>query len=93
MKRHARAVDDSIAAPDLSSYSPEYDEHLYVEAVLRQIPDERKRLAFRLYMDGVPRHSIKRDSIASALDVSAKTVGTWIRETKRDIRDILGETS
>jgi DNA-directed RNA polymerase specialized sigma24 family protein len=67
------------------------EEHAHVESVLRQIKDPRRRFAFRLHMDGVPRNSTKVESIASALGVSAKTAETWIKETEEEIRTILGE--
>jgi RNA polymerase sigma factor (sigma-70 family) len=72
--------------------SPE-EERAYVEDVLKRIADPRKRLAFRLHMDGVPRNSTKVESIASALGVSAKTAETWIKETEEEIKIILGAKS
>ena len=66
------------------------EESAHVEGVLNRIADPRKRLAFRLHMDGVPRNSIKVESIASALGVSAKTAETWIKETEQEIKIILG---
>jgi RNA polymerase sigma factor (sigma-70 family) len=66
------------------------EERAYVESVLRRIADPRKRLAFRLHLDGVPRNSTKVESIASALGVSAKTAETWIKETEEKIKTILG---
>ncbi|MBP2157482.1 MULTISPECIES: RNA polymerase sigma factor [Asticcacaulis] len=66
------------------------EERAHVESVLNRIADPRKRLAFRLHMDGVPRNSKKVESIASALGVSAKTAETWIKETEQEIKIILG---
>ena len=66
------------------------EERAFVEDVLRRISDPRKRLAFRLHMDGVPRNSIKGESIASALGVSAKTAETWVKQAEEEIKTILG---
>jgi RNA polymerase sigma factor (sigma-70 family) len=66
------------------------EERAHVEGVLKRIADPRKRLAFRLHMDDVPRNSTKVESIASALGVSAKTAETWIKETEEEIKTILG---
>ena len=68
----------------------ENEECAHVESVLKRIADPRKRLAFRLHMDGVPRNSTKVESIASALGVSAKTAETWVKETEEEIKTILG---
>jgi DNA-directed RNA polymerase specialized sigma24 family protein len=72
---------------DLSS-PPE--ECAHIDSVLNRIADPRKRLAFQLHLDGVPRNSSKVESIASALGVSAKTAETWVKETEEEIKAILG---
>jgi RNA polymerase sigma factor (sigma-70 family) len=64
-----RAADDQIQA---------LHESIDVENILGKIADPKKRLAFRLHMDGVPAKSKKTDSIAKALGVSDKTVREWI---------------
>jgi RNA polymerase sigma factor (sigma-70 family) len=71
----------------------EIEEKEHVEKVLSCITNERKRLAFRLYMEGLPLNSKKTDSIAKALGVSAKTVGQWIEEVKAQLKPIVGELS
>jgi hypothetical protein len=53
-----------------------------VEAILEQVTDDRKRLAFRLHMDGVPCKSKKSDSIAKALGISEKTAREWVKEVQ-----------
>jgi DNA-directed RNA polymerase specialized sigma24 family protein len=58
------------------------DENIEVARVLALISDPKKRLAFRLHMEGVPLESKRGPSIARALDVSAKTAGVWIEEVK-----------
>jgi DNA-directed RNA polymerase specialized sigma24 family protein len=56
------------------------EEHVDVERVLAHITDDRKRLAFRLYMDGFPFGSKRTPSIAKAVGISTKTAEVWIAE-------------
>jgi RNA polymerase sigma factor (sigma-70 family) len=70
---------------------PEVEEELDVELVLSHVTDERKRLAFRLHMDGIPLESKKSASIAKAIGVSSKTAGQWIDEVRAQLRNIVGE--
>lgn len=58
------------------------DEYIDVDNVLEQVTDDRKRLAFRLYMDGVPFKSKELYSIASALGISERTARQWVNEVK-----------
>lgn len=69
------------------------DESLYVEEMLSRIPDERKRLAFRLYMDGIPFKSGRTPSISKALGVSSKTAEKWVEEVQAQLKLIVGEQS
>lgn len=71
----------------------ELDEKLDVEAVLMNVTDERKRLAFRLHMDGIPLDSKRTGSISKAVGVSAKTAGQWIEEVQAQLKHIVGEQS
>lgn len=64
---------------------------LYVEDVLRHVTDERKRLAFWLFMEGTPLESKRTASISGALGVSAKTATKWIEEVQSQLREIIGE--
>ena len=89
-QRYAYSEDEAVVPFRQKKFLPEDEERAHVEAALRRVKDPRKRLAFRLHMDGVPRHSTKVESIASALGVSAKTAETWIKETKEEIKSILG---
>ena len=59
----------------VTSYNPSSTiaESLDVEDVLQRIPDGRKRLAFRLFMDDIPYKSKKTRSIAKALGIEDKT--------------------
>lgn len=69
----------------------EPDELAYVESVLRCVEDPRKRMAFRLHMNGVPKGSAKFESIAKALGVSRETAGEWVAEVKSQLRIIVGD--
>ncbi len=71
----------------------ELDEKMYVEEVLSSVTDERKRLAFRLHMDGIPLDSKRTASIAKVLGVSSKTAGQWIEEVQAQLKHIVGEQS
>lgn len=67
----------------------ELDEQVNVNRILECIGDDRKRLAFHLFMNDVPYKSKRKDvhSIARALGISEKTARKWIKE----VRDILAE--
>ena len=65
------------------------DEGIDVESILQKIPDDQKRLAFRLHMDGVPFKSKKSHSIAVALNISEKTAREWVSE----VRELLSPIS
>lgn len=56
-------------------------DQIYVNSLLEEhIPDSRKRLAYRLYMDDIPAKSEKTVSIASALGIDESTARCWIKE-------------
>jgi RNA polymerase sigma factor (sigma-70 family) len=71
----------------------ELDERIDLERILSHVTDERKRLAFRLYMEDYPLESNRSASISMALGVSAKTAGQWIEEVRAQLRDVVGEKS
>lgn len=61
------------------------DEKIDVERILGAIASEKKRLAFRLFMDDIPYYS-KREgvhTIAKALGISEKTARDWITEVRQ----------
>jgi hypothetical protein len=79
-RRGADASGERVPMPrDLSGV---LGESMDVEAILEQVTDERKRLAFRLFMDGVPFKSSKSRSIEEALDVSERTARDWVKEVQ-----------
>ena len=61
-------------------------ERIDVETVLERISDPRKRLVFRMYMDGVPFKSTRICSIEDAVGVSERTARAWVEE----IQEMLG---
>jgi len=94
-RKHRDLIDyaldeDELPRRDLTA-TPNLEQDAHVESVLRRIEDPRKRLALRLFMDGAQRNSTIGFSIASALDVSAKTVETWIRDLQAELRTIAGD--
>jgi hypothetical protein len=82
----AIGFDDAVPwKPVTSTLSDEIsdaNEEIDVSRILECIPDERKRLAFRLFMDEVPYKSKRKEvtSIAGALGISEKTAREWIKE-------------
>ena len=76
----AKDTDRELAGPTpnddpLSDEITQIDERIDVEGILDCVSDPRKRMAFHLFMDGVPFKTKKEnvESIAQALNVSEKT--------------------
>ncbi len=68
------------------------DEQIDVDRFLEEnIKDAQKRLAFRLFMDGLPFKSKQYDSIAKALGVDEKTVRLWIEGIQKQLKDKIGD--
>lgn len=66
--------------------------HAYVEGLLAIIDDPRKRLAWRLHMEGVPIDSTKvSGTIARAVGVSGRQVQTWLDEVAELLKSKLGD--
>jgi hypothetical protein len=66
------------------------DEERYVESILQLVKDDRRRLAFRLHMEGVPYKSSKSNSIAEALGIDEKTARQWVKEVQNFLQSKLG---
>ncbi len=84
--------DQHQAALDAArSYDPSctINESIDVESILEKITDDRKRLAFRLHMDGIPFKSKKSSSIAAALGISEKTAREWIKEVQALLQPVV----
>lgn len=78
----------SLHDPSLLDGVRDVDEMIDVKRILATIPNEKKRLAFYLYMDHVPIHSTKGYSIAEALGVDRKTVKKWITEVRNQLSQL-----
>jgi DNA-directed RNA polymerase specialized sigma24 family protein len=88
--RYAYAEEEQPSAGGRKELLSLDEERAHVASVLKRVSDGRKALAFQLHMDGVPRNSIKVESIASTLGVSAKTAETWVKDAEDEIKTILG---
>jgi hypothetical protein len=67
----------------------EADQQLDVNRILERVSDPRKRLAFYLFMNGVPYHS-KRDgvtSIAQTLGISDRTAREWVEGVRQQLEN------
>ena len=95
----AEAFDGDEAPPSTARWNPTLldgvraaDEQIDVDRFLEEnIKDGQKRLAFRLFMDGLPFKSKKYDSIAKALGIDEKTARLWIEETKAQLKEKIGD--
>lgn len=68
------------------------DRERLLERALVCVPDHRKRLAYRLHLQGVPRKTTKgTTSISEVVGVSSKTAGEWIDEVDAIVREKIGE--
>lgn len=79
----------SAADPSLFEAVHELEAHVDIERVLSHITDDRKRQAFRLFMEDVPYGSKRTYSIAEAVGISAKWAEVWISE----LVELLKETA
>jgi hypothetical protein len=70
------------------------DETLDVDRFLEaNVPDYKKRLAFRLYMDRVPYKSTRGDSIEKTVGIDESTARKWIKEVQEQLKQKIGEQS
>ncbi|MGD9786046.1 MAG: hypothetical protein AB7E80_15670 [Hyphomicrobiaceae bacterium] len=87
------SIDDAegaIAATDATELA---ELRADLERILRLVPDERKRLAVRLHLQGVPLKPGKgTTSISGVLGVSDKTAGQWVAEMLVFIKLKVGES-
>ncbi len=94
----ARESSDGVALDGNASSSAltetdRIDEEIDVEAALEHIEHPRKRLAFRLFMDGVPFKSTKGPSIEKALGISERTAREWVKEAQEILKKYKGDVS
>ncbi|MGO9545365.1 MAG: hypothetical protein ACLPPF_11290 [Rhodomicrobium sp.] len=79
------------AADSQARIDEKIDYERVLERLLESVPDPRKRLAYRLHLQGVPRRTTKgTTSISEAIGVSAKTVGEWIDEVEAIVKAKIG---
>jgi hypothetical protein len=95
---HESIVDhDDDASPERATYDPslfdgvnDFIDQLDVDRLLKKhVPDDRKRLAFRLFMDDVPfktKRKATTHSIAHALGIDESTARAWIKEVTEILR-------
>lgn len=84
------AAEDTLQ--NLQAPNQHLEQQIEVDRILEaNIPDERKRLAFRLFMNGVPAKSKKTNSIAAALGITDKTAGAWIKEVQEILKSKVGD--
>ena len=90
---------DEEWAPSRSGWNPSLlagvravDETFDVNRFLADnIADDRKRLAFYLFMEGVPFKSKKSASIEKALGIDEKTARQWIEEMSTQLEKKIGD--
>jgi len=96
-RRHPSADEDGdsrpLPTPDAGYGSHVVmEEHAHVEALIAMIDDHRKRLAWRLHMEGVPIESKKvKGTIAQATGVSGRQVQDWLDEVKEFLKSKMGD--
>jgi hypothetical protein len=78
--------DEEIKGPDADADESliDVDERLDVERILGCVSNERKRLAFHLFMNGAPFKTKREnvESIADALGISERTAREWVKEVQ-----------
>ncbi len=97
----AESFDGDEAPPSKTRWNPALldgvraaDEQIDVDRFLEEnIKDDRKRLAFRLFMDDLPFKSKKYDSIAKALGIDEKTARLWIEEIQNQLKNKIGDST
>lgn len=90
-KRHPYAEEEATVERFADDSCQIMEEHARIEQLLRRVEDPRKRLAFRLHMEGLVKGSKKGLSIAEVVGVSAKTVGEWITEIEEQLKELVGD--
>ena len=93
LPRRVDAVPSSVLRdPTLLDGARYLEQQIDVNRFLEEnILDDRKRLAFYLFMDGLPYKSKKFDSIAKALGIDEKTARQWIEEIQQDLKAKVGD--
>ena len=80
--------------PTLLHSVRDLDQQIDVDRFLEEnVPDPKKRLAFRFFMDDVPFKSKRGGSIAGALNIDESTARLWVHEIQAMLKKKLGEQS
>lgn len=92
------AKHDDEALLEQSSYDPsmfdgvnDFIERMDIDRLLKKhVPDNRKRLVFRLFMDDVPFKTKRKTttlSIADAMEIDESTARAWVKEVQETLRE------
>ena len=83
-EEHASSI-RNLALDDPSTL---HEERMDIERILDGIAHHRKRLAFQLFMDGLPVTSNTSASIVQTLGISENTARAWIKQVREQLSDI-----
>lgn len=89
---------DDETPPEQATYDPslfdgvnDFIDQIDVDRLLKKhVPDERKRLAFRLFMDDVPYKTKRKEmshSIADSMGIDESTARAWVKEVTEILRE------
>jgi hypothetical protein len=78
----------SEPSPGIVTWTSEQQEFYVTELLEKATPDLKKRLAFRLHMDGAPYSSTRGTSIAGALGIDDTKARRWVAEVIKEIKKI-----
>ncbi len=84
--RPSKTIWDSALVDGVRAAEQQIDRFLEIN-----IADDRKRLAFRLFMDELPFKSTRSDSIAKALGIDESTARQWIKEIQVQLIAKIGD--
>jgi hypothetical protein len=96
-RRYPSSDDEAVVQPwkqpqAFDGSAEQIEGNLYVEQLLALIPDARKRLAWRLHMEGVPITSTRvKGTIAAATGVSGRLVQDWLDELREFLKSKIGD--
>ena len=84
--RPSKTIWDSALVDGVRAAEQQIDRFLEIN-----IADDRKRLAFRLFMDELPFKSTRSNSIAKALGIDESTARQWIKEIQVQLIAKIGD--
>ena len=86
--RPSKTIWDSALLDGVRAAEQQIDIDRFLES---NIADDRKRLAFRLFMDELPFKSTRSNSIAEALGIDESTARQWIKEIQAQLAAKIGD--